>query len=291
MSTIEVSNVVAGYGRQRVLEGLTFDVPAGSVTALLGNNGAGKSTLVRVLTGRLKPSSGQVRVLGLDPQRQRMQLLRSIGLVPEGGGWSRWMRLRDIFALQRPLFPSWDLKHEAELLERFGLNPKKRFSELSKGGRACVALVGALAHKPRALVLDEPFSGLDVGTRRKVFDALLEHLAQEEACALVISHSLADVERCADRVVRLSSGRTVMQGDLESVLEDARRLRVQLDPDTIDWTPPGTPQVEATGEAHVLFYPWSGTEAQAALEADPKVRSVEALPRTLEDVLAAESSL
>ncbi|MGK0220397.1 MAG: ABC-2 type transport system ATP-binding protein, partial [Planctomycetota bacterium] len=252
MSTIEVSNVVAGYGRQRVLEGLTFDVPAGSVTALLGNNGAGKSTLVRVLTGRLKPSSGQVRVLGLDPQRQRMQLLRSIGLVPEGGGWSRWMRLRDIFALQRPLFPSWDLKHEAELLERFGLNPKKRFSELSKGGRACVALVGALAHKPRALVLDEPFSGLDVGTRRKVFDALLEHLAQEEACALVISHSLADVERCADRVVRLSSGRTVMQGDLESVLEDARRLRVQLDPDTIDWTPPGTPQVEATGEAHVF---------------------------------------
>lgn len=292
---IEVRDVVAAYGRHRVLEGLSFSVPPGSATALLGNNGAGKSTLVRVLTGRLKPKSGDVSILGINPHKQRMAVLRAMGLVPEGGGWSRWMRLRDVFALQRPLFPSWDVQHEAQLMERFGLDSARKWHELSKGGKACVALVGALAHRPKALVLDEPFSGLDVGTRRSVFDALLEHLAAENACALVISHSLADVERCADRVVRLVDGRATLEGDLESVLDDARRVRVQLDPGALEatpWIPPGAPIVESPVDDapinQVLFYPVLGREAETSLRADPRVRDVENLPRTLEDVLAVD---
>jgi ABC-type multidrug transport system ATPase subunit len=288
MNAISIEKLSLGYGRKRVLEDLSLNVPAGSVTALLGANGAGKTSLLRALAGELRPKAKQLEVEGLDPRRQRRAVQRAIGWVPDRIDLPRWMRLGEYLKLRAPFYPTWDRAEAARLIELFGLDGDQRWSDLSKGQRALGGLVGALATRPRVLLLDEPFSGLDARARRLVFDGVLEHLREDGRTVLLASHALVDVERCADRIVVIEHGRVQLEGELEDLRRRAARIVVTLAPNTPDWNPPGTPIEEAwEQDERRLFYLDYDEGVRATLEADPRVRHVEALPRDLEDVLLA----
>lgn len=214
---IEVRGLGVRFGKQRVLAGLDLAVRRGSVTALLGRNGCGKSTLLRVLTGQLAPDSGSARVLGLDPAREGPAVRARTGYVPERIELPSWMRARDWLAFLAPFYASWSADEERRLLQLFELEPAERVAALSRGNRAKLALIGALAHRPELLLLDEPFSGLDVAVRRAIATAVIGHLREEGRTVLLVSHSIADVERLADRVAILSQGRIEREGELEDV--------------------------------------------------------------------------
>ncbi len=287
-NSIEVRGLSWSFGKRSVLRGLELELPEGSVTALLGRNGAGKSTLMRALTGELPMKRGTVSVLGRDPWRERVALLRSIGVVADRTELPRWMRVRDHWELCAPFFPTWDAAEAARLAERLGVDPVSRYHDLSRGGMELACLVAALAHRPKLLLLDEPFSGLDVLARRRVFDALLELLREEGRSALFASHSLADVERCADRIAVLHDGRITLTGELEELRRGATRLSVELESEAPNWSPPRPAEVERReGRELVLYALRDGEELARRLARDPAVRRVEPVERDLEDLVAA----
>lgn len=215
-SVISARNLAVKFGRKSVLVGLDLDVPRGSVTALVGGNGAGKSTLLRVLVGALVPDRGSARVLGLDPECEGERVRERVGYVADKLEIAPRMRATEWLSFVGQFQPRWERSEMNRLAALLGLDLETRFGEMSKGTRAKLALVAALAHRPELLVLDEPFSGLDVDTRLAVTQGILGHLRDEGRSVLLVSHSMADVERVADRVLVLEQGRITRGGELES---------------------------------------------------------------------------
>lgn len=287
MNAISIEGLDLRFGRKQVLAGIDLHVPEGSVTALLGANGVGKTSLFRALAGELRPKAGRLEVFGLDPRRQRRKVQREIGWVPDRIELPRWMRLGEYLRLRAPFYPTWDEDEVTRLLELFRLDPQQRWNDLSKGQRALGGLVGALAPRPLLLLLDEPFSGLDARARRAVFHGVLDHLRGQGCTALLSSHSLVDVERCADRIVVLEGTGVRLQGDLDTLRERTTRLVVTLRSGTTEWMPPGDPvEVTVDHDTVRLFY-LDHPDVRLQLDSDPSVLHVETLSRDLEDVLLA----
>ena len=285
---VSVRGLTRKFGRNHVLNGVDIDVPAGSITALLGRNGAGKSTLLKILVGFLPPSGGEVRVLGLDPAKKGPRVRRLVGYVPDRTELPRWMTVRDHFRFLEAFYPSWDRTQESRLVQVLGLERAAKVRDLSKGQRAKHALVAALAHRPELLLLDEPFSGLDPIVRHEVLGAVVGHLRDDGRTVVLVSHSMADVERAADRVVLLENGRVRLEGDLEEVRRRAQRVAVTLrgGADAV-WTAPGEPGVQRDGAELVLTYLDWDERHEALLRADSAVESFRRLPRALDDVFLA----
>jgi ABC-2 type transport system ATP-binding protein len=284
---IETRGLSMRFGKNVVLKGVDLDVRQGGVTALLGKNGIGKSTLLKILVGFHPPTAGTARVLGLDPVKQGPKIRGLVGYVPDRMELPKWMTIEGHFRFLEPFYPTWDRALETELVTRLQLDPKAKLTTQSKGQRAKHALVAALAHRPELLLLDEPFSGLDPVARHEVLTAVMGHLRDEGKTVLVVSHSMSDVERVADRLVFLDEGSVRLDMDLEEVQRRARRIAVTLKPSTGAWTPPGAPMQARTGDDVVLTYlDWDDAH-DAALAADPAVVETRVLPRDLNDVFLA----
>src|SRR3954453_14200515 len=118
---IQIENVVKSFGKKRVLNGETLSVNTGETFAYLGRNGAGKRTTIKMLLGLLKPDSGSVRVLGLDPAAQPLEVRKRVGYVAEDQAMFGWMRVEQIISFVAPFYPTWDVKWAAELSQRFEL--------------------------------------------------------------------------------------------------------------------------------------------------------------------------
>jgi ABC-2 type transport system ATP-binding protein len=211
---VSVRGLRFGWTRKDVLRGVDLDVEQGEIMALVGANGAGKSTLLSLLCAaepyrarwRRRRADERVEVLGLDPVKHGHKVRCSVGYVPDDTELPKWMKIRDHFKLVKALHPRWDDAEADRFLERFGLKGSMRYADLSKGQRMLENVTAALAVRPPLLLLDEPFSGLDPVARRMVTDGIIEHMCERQASVLLVSHSIADVERCADRVALFSNG-------------------------------------------------------------------------------------
>ena len=192
----------------------------------LGPNGAGKSTTIRVLLGLYRPDDGIVSVLGREPWREAAVINRQVSYVP--GDVALWPNLTggQVLDALAGLRGSRDAGREAELIERFDLDPSKRVRTYSKGNRQKVALVAALAAPTRLLVLDEPTSGLDPLMER-VFTEEIARAAGEGRTVLLSSHILAEVQRLCSAVTIIKDGRVVEHGDL-GTLRRLSRTRIEL---------------------------------------------------------------
>lgn len=284
-AVVETRDLHVRYGKKPVLRGVSLGFERGSVTALLGRNGVGKSTLLRVLVGFLPPTSGEARVFGLPCWKRGPDVRRRVGYVPDRLELPRWMTVADHLRFLEPFYPTWDRAEERRLLAQLDLDATAKVKDLSKGQREKHLLVAALAHRPELLLLDEPFSGLDPVVRQEVLGAVLGHLRDEGRTILVVTHSLLDVERLADRVVLVEDGDVRLDGDLDALLSTTKRFDVTLERGTpASWTPPGAPTVQRTGDDVVLAYvDWTDATG-AALDADPSVHGRRELPTGLEDL-------
>jgi ABC-2 type transport system ATP-binding protein len=207
------------YGRTRVIDDVSFAVPAGCVYALLGRNGAGKSSLVRCLVGQQRATAGHAVLFGRDAWRDRAGLMPRVGLVPEEPDAPPELSPARLLALTGRLYARWDEAGTRERLRRFAIPMETPFARLSKGQKGAVQLALALGHAPELLILDDPTLGLDVVARDQVFGEIIGELADRGTTVLVTTHDLAAIEGIADRVGVLCDGRLVLDEPLEAMKE------------------------------------------------------------------------
>jgi ABC-2 type transport system ATP-binding protein len=220
-SVMEFRGVRRVYDRgKEALRRLDLSVERGEVVALLGRNGAGKTTALRIAMGMLEPHAGAVRLFGLDPFKKPVEVRRRVGYVAEDQVLPAFLRVSEILALHRSLFPTWDHTLERQLIDRFQIDIKGRIGALSKGQARQVALLCAIAHRPELLILDEPAGGLDPAMRREFLETSIALLNQDGSTILFSSHHMSDVERIAARIAFLSGGEIVLDRPLDEVREN-----------------------------------------------------------------------
>ncbi len=213
---LQARGLVKEFGGFRALDGLDLELRRGEVMGFLGPNGSGKSTTIRILLGLLKKSAGDVTLLGEDPWKHAVELHRQLAYVP--GDVELWPNLSggECIDLLGDLRGGLDETRRADLLERFSLDPTKKFRTYSKGNRQKVALVAALASDVDLYILDEPTSGLDP-LMEAVFQDYVRQLKADGKTVLLSSHILAEVEALCDRVTIIRDGRTVETGSLADI--------------------------------------------------------------------------
>ena len=221
-AAIEMSGLTKTYGPTRAVSDLSLRVEPGQVFGFLGPNGAGKTTTIRMLLALQQPVGGQAAVLGLDCQRDSVEVHRRVGYLP--GELALYPRMTgrqhlDWFARARGL---QDLSTATELVERFEVTLDRPAKELSKGNRQKLGLVLAFMHRPELLILDEPTSGLDPLMQNE-FERLVREIVAEGRTVFLSSHELDEVQRLADRVAIIRSGRLVTTDTVDHLRQSAPR--------------------------------------------------------------------
>lgn len=219
---VEASELGKRYGQRWALNDTFLRVPAGRVVGLVGSNGAGKTTLLHLMVGLLRPSAGQVTVLGDQPGAGPEQLAR-VGFVAQDAPLYRRLSVRDHLEFGKRLNPGWDRAVADDLLDRLDLDPRQRAESLSGGQRAQLALALAVGKRPELLVLDEPVASLDPLARREFMQSLMA-LAADGLSVVLSSHLLSDIERVCDYLIVLARGEVRLAGDVEDVLAEHRLL-------------------------------------------------------------------
>jgi len=223
---IQIKGLTKKYGKTLAVDGVDLDVPKGKVVALMGRNGAGKTSIIRMLLGLTPITSGSASVLGLDSHKKHVQIRKSVGYVPENHHMYRWMKISEIAKFTSAFYPKWNSEHCEQLLKKFGLDPSKKISELSRGMVAKVALTLALSHEPELLILDEPTSGLDAVIRKEFLESIVDVVADEGRSVLISSHLLNDVERITDHVALIDHGHIKLTEDMESLKSRMREVKI-----------------------------------------------------------------
>jgi len=234
------------FGRTPVLDRVTFDVAEGSVFALVGPNGAGKTTTIKILMNIIEPTTGRAEVLGADSRRLLPQHFAQIGYVSENQELPEWMTVDYFLNYLKPFYPTWDEGRARNLVDQFALPRSRKLKHLSRGMRMKAALVSSLAYRPRLLVLDEPFTGLDPLVRDELIEGLVE--SAEQTTILLSSHDLTEIETFASHVGYLDHGRLQFSDDMRSLTERFREIEVTLDAPAIlpDAWPPAWLRAETS---------------------------------------------
>ena len=228
-SVVQIEELRRTYGKKCALDGIDLEIPSGCVFGLVGENGAGKTTLLKHILGLLRPQSGSVRVFGFAPVESPVEVLGRIGYLSEDRALPGWMNVQQVINYTAAFYPEWDHRYAEELREMFELANAQKLSSLSRGQKARVGLLLALAYRPPLLVLDEPSSGLDALVRRDILSAIIRTVADEGRTVLFSSHLLDEVQRVSDRFAMLHDGKVLMTGGMDDVLDEHEQLTVRFD--------------------------------------------------------------
>ena len=226
-SAIEITNLVRRYGRTEAVDGLTLSVPAGRCYGFFGRNGAGKTTTIKCLLNLLRPTSGDVRVFGMDPARHEVAVKRRIAYVPDSVAVYPWMTVRDTLDYSASFRQRWSRETERALVDQFRLDVRQKTSHLSKGQRTQVALIAAICPQPDLLVLDEPTSGLDPIVRREFIQTVIgayQEGAPGERTVFVSTHLIGEFEGLIDEFAIIDRGRAVLTMDADSARERFQKI-------------------------------------------------------------------
>jgi ABC-2 type transport system ATP-binding protein len=229
MKAIEVQNLVRDYKELRAVDNISFSVDPGEIFGFLGPNGAGKSTTIKMLTGQLRPSSGQAWVMGCDVVEERGQLMPHIGVVFEYQNLYERLSARDNLLFSARLY-GVDKKRVGQVLDQVGLadRARERVKKYSNGMKQRLLIARALLHEPSVLFLDEPTRGLDPGVAQGI-RAIASDLARDGVTVFLTTHYMEEADRLCDRVAIIDHGRIVALDTPERLKADAQRSDATLE--------------------------------------------------------------
>jgi sodium transport system ATP-binding protein len=220
---IEVRNLYKSFGDVKAVNGVSFTAPDGQITGLLGPNGAGKTTTLRMLYSLLPPDSGEIRIDGLDPTRDAMEIKRTLGVVPDSRGLYSRLTARENISYYGELhgMSRQAIKSRIEELERtldMSEFLDRRTEGFSQGQRVKVAIARAMVHQPQTVLMDEPSNGLDVMSTRALRD-YIRGLRRAGQSVVLSTHIMQEVAALCDRIVIIAKGEVAADGTAEQLLE------------------------------------------------------------------------
>jgi len=246
-AVIEIESLSKSFGRKKVLEDVTLTVERGKTYAFLGRNGAGKTTTIRIVMGLLRPSGGRVRVLGLDPGRDAIEIRRRVGYLAEDQKMFGWMRVRQLLRFLRPFYPTWNQSMVDRLVRRFELPLQTKVKHLSKGQKVRLGLLLTMAHRPELVILDDPTLGLDPIVRKDFLRDMVTYLQSIDTTVFFSSHLLYEVEPVADVVAILNDGVLMLKSPTEELRQQVKRLLLPVRTYEALGSLPGALDVERRG--------------------------------------------
>lgn len=223
---IEIERLHYRAGKAFEIPALDLHVPSGSIYGFLGPNGSGKTTTIRLILGLLQPLRGRISVLGSPMPQQYARILRRVGYVPEQPHLDATMTVRELLEFQSAFYPGWDHARANELVQQFELDEGRLFGRLSKGQKAKLMILLALAQCGELLVLDEPTDGLDPVVRRDILSALLTYVSERGATIFISSHLVHELERVCDWIAVMDNGRLITESPLDKLKHGTKRLVV-----------------------------------------------------------------
>ena len=203
---------------------LDLTVPAGAIYGFIGPNGAGKTTTIDLMFGMGAKDAGSITVLGLDHLRDEVAMKRQVGYVSPDLMFQPWGRVHKVIRFVRGFYPTWDQPYCERMMTSLDIGANDRIKTLSFGARIKLALLLALAWRPKVLILDEPTVGLDAISKQAVFAELLAAVQDEDRTVFISSHGLADVERFADHLGMIKNGRLLFEGATADVIARFRMV-------------------------------------------------------------------
>ncbi|NGX17285.1 ABC transporter ATP-binding protein [Wenzhouxiangella sp. XN24] len=259
---IRAKGLARRYGSTVALDGVDFEIPAGRIVGLIGPNGAGKTTALKAILG-LGPFEGQLEVLGLDPRRQRAELMRQVSFIADVAVLPRWLRVRQALDITAGLHPRFSRERAEAFLARTEIKRDSKISALSKGMVTQLHLALVMAIDARLLVLDEPTLGLDIIYRKEFYAALLNDYFDEERTILLTTHQVEEVEHILTDLMFISQGRIVLDESMDTLGE--KYLEVATRPDGAEAARRLGPLYErqGLGRHHFIF------EGRARSELEP----------------------
>jgi ABC-2 type transport system ATP-binding protein len=225
-AAIHLHGLQKQFGATEVLRGIDLQVPEGAIYALMGTNGAGKTTMIKVLMNILQKTGGDARVFGMPSSELAGKGFERIAYVSENQELPEGMTVGGMLDYMRPFYPLWDRALERQLVQQFNLPLDRKLKHLSRGMQMKAAFASSLAYRPKLIVLDEPFSGLDPLVRDELIEGLLERAP--ETTIFLSSHDLAEIESFASHVGFLEDGRMLFSDEMAVLSERFREVTVTL---------------------------------------------------------------
>lgn len=214
MSTVlKATDLTKKYYRKTALNKVNIELEEGKILGLLGPNGSGKTTFIKIATGLLKPTSGEIAILGKKPG---MYTKSFVSYLPDVNFLYRWMKVRDAVDFFRDFYADFNVDKAEELLKFMNLNPDDSISSLSKGMMERLNLSLVLAREAKLYILDEPLAGIDPNSRDRIIDAIISNYRSEGAM-IISTHLIKDIEKVFDDVVMISNGNIVIKGNAEEL--------------------------------------------------------------------------
>ena len=287
--TIQTDSLAKSFGRTDVLRGIDLAVPEGAIYALVGANGAGKTTIIKLLMNILPPGTGSARVLGIPSRKLAGAAFNRIGYVSENQELPDAMTVGELLDYMRPFYPTWDRGLEQQLVRQFDLPLGRKLKHLSRGMRMKAAFASSLAYRPRLIVLDEPFTGLDPLVRDELIEGLLERAP--ETTIFLSSHDLSEIESFSSHVGYLQNGRLLFSEEMTVLGNRFRDVTVTVnEPTALPAKVPAAWLEAQTVDCVVRFVhsDFKDSETQRELaERFPGARNFEFEPMTLRQIFLA----
>lgn len=284
---IRLEGLAKHYGSKAALSSVDLIVPTGSFFALLGPNGAGKTTLIRCLTGMLRPNGGAGTVLGvpLGPAYPPVSLKSRIGYVAQAQALPERMTARELTDLCRGVQPRWNQKIVQRYMDLFRLPANQMVRQMSTGMKAQLSLTLVMGGIPDLLILDEPTLGLDPINRHQYLQVLLADSLETGCTVLLSSHDLHQIERLADRVAILVSGKVVVSGAIDDLKVHEKRVRVAgTAPEAALLAVPGVRRAVKEGAGWLLFANGESERLRESIRSLSGVTGVQVIDQSLEEI-------
>ena len=200
---IEVKNVKKRYRKVKALDDVSFSIGEGKITCILGINGVGKSTILKSIAGLVKPNSGEILI---DGEKISQKTYNKLAFVPDIDIHFNHLNIKETFEFMKVFYKNWDDKRAYEMLEMFSLTDDQMISKLSKGNKARVKIIIGFAQRAKYILLDEPFSGIDIFKREEFIKAILTFMEDDESI-IITTHEIDEIEQIVDDVIIINNGK------------------------------------------------------------------------------------
>lgn len=216
-NALEIMNICKAYGTKQALTQLTVSFPEGQITGLLGPNGAGKSTLLKALVGLVKPDSGTIKVFGQQPH---WKLNAEIAYLPDRAKWYKFHTIEQALIYAFKVLPNFNLERALQMAKIMDLELNDKVSTLSKGQEARLNVILCLARNVKLVLLDEPFSGIDLVSRERIIQSIIDSMLDHLQTIIISTHEIHEAESLFDHVVFLDKGQLILEGNAEVLRQE-----------------------------------------------------------------------